>query len=67
MLSNPHICLFELYLVRKTINPLNEINVVDAHGLCSLCAVWVSRVVSFILIRQAVARPRPRLAIHYFG
>ena len=29
--------------------------------------VWVSRVVSFILIRQAVARPRPRLAIHYFG
>ena len=59
LLSNPPICLFELYLVKKTINPLNEINVVDAHGLCvHYPPVWPALFHSYS-DRPAVPRPKP--------
>ena len=57
LLSNPPICLFELYLVKKTINPLNEINVVDAHGLyVHYPPVWPALFHSYS-DRPAVPRP----------
>ena len=65
LLSNHPICLFELYLVKKTINPLNEINVVDAHGPCvHYPPVWPALFHSYS-DRQAGCGPGP--AIHYFG
>ena len=63
LLSNPPICLFELYLVKKTINPLNEINVVDAHGLCVHYPPSGPR----CFIHTLIARHWPGPAIHYFG